>query len=254
MIVILSPAKTLNFKTDSPTHKYSLPVFVQHAEKLVDVMKNYSPANLIELMNISNGLAELNYMRFQSWEPNHRAENSKQAIFAFNGEVYNGLKANTLNNDQLLYAQKHIRLLSGLYGILSPLDLIQPYRLEMGTHLRFDKYKNLYEYWNEIINHYLNNEIDEHPSKTIINLASKEYAKAAKLKNIKGTVITPVFKEYKRNKYQIIPVYAKKARGLMTRFIIENKIESPKEIKHFDMEGYAFTENLSSKNEWVFTR
>jgi len=254
MIVILSPAKTLNFKSDSPTHKYSLPFFVQQAEKLIEVLKNYSPANIIELMNVSNGLAELNYIRFQSWETEHNTENSKQAVFAFNGEVYNGLKANTFNNDQLLFAQKHIRLLSGMYGVLCPLDLIQPYRLEMGTHLKFGNYKNLYEYWNNSINQYLNSELAAHPSKTIINLASKEYAKAVKFKEIKGTVITPVFKEYKRNKYQVITVYAKKARGLMTRYIIENKIESPKHIKHFDIEKYAFAEHLSNENEWVFTR
>lgn len=254
MIVILSPAKTLNFKIDSPTHKYSQPLFLKQAKKLVDILKNYSPANLIELMDISNGLSELNYMRYQKWETEHNVENSKQAIFAFNGEVYNGLKAYSLNTDQLIFAQKHIRLLSGLYGVLCPLDLIQPYRLEMGTRLKFDKYKNLYEFWNNTINNYLNNEIALHSSKAIVNLASNEYSKSVKLKSIKGKVITPVFKEYKRNKYQVITVYSKKARGLMTRFIIENKIDSPNEIKHFDIGGYAFTENLSNENEWVFTR
>jgi cytoplasmic iron level regulating protein YaaA (DUF328/UPF0246 family) len=254
MIVILSPAKTLNFKTDSPIQKYSKPLFIKQAEKLVDVLKNYSPSNLMELMGISNGLAELNYLRFQRWEPEHRTDNSKQAIFAFNGEVYNGLQANTLDTEQLLFAQKHIRLLSGLYGVLCPLDLIQPYRLEMGTHLSFSNYKNLYQFWNGTINNFLNNEIDTHKSKTIINLASYEYAKSVRLKAINGKVVTPVFKEYKRNQYQVITVYAKKARGLMTRFIIENKIESPANIKHFDIEGYAFTESLSNESEWVFTR
>lgn len=254
MIVILSPAKTLNFKTAGTTHKYSIPSFIPQAGKLTNVLKNYSPSNLIELMDISNGLAELNYLRFQRWEPLHHFENSKQAIFAFNGEVYNGLQAYTLNTEQLLFAQKHIRILSGLYGVLCPLDLIQPYRLEMGTHLKFEKFNNLYEYWNNTINTFLNKELEVQKSKTIINLSSIEYAKAVKLKSINGKVITPIFKEYKRNKYQVITVYAKKARGLMTRFIIENKIEKPADIKHFDTQGYAFSENLSNEHEWVFTR
>jgi cytoplasmic iron level regulating protein YaaA (DUF328/UPF0246 family) len=254
MIVILSPAKTLNFKTNSPTPDYSKPAFIKQAEKLVNVLKNYSPANLMELMSVSNGIGELNFLRNQKWEMKHSPENSKQAIFAFNGEVYNGLKAESLNEVQLNYAQQHIRMLSGLYGVLCPLDLIQPYRLEMGTHLKFELYKNLYEYWDNTICKYLNNELEKQNSKTLINLASNEYSKAARLKNINGKVIAPVFKEYTRNKYQVITVYAKKARGMMTRFIIQNNIENPEDIKHFDTEGYAFAESLSDDHEWVFTR
>lgn len=254
MIIILSPAKTLNFRTDSPTQKYSIPVFIKQSKKIADVLKNYSPSNLRELMDISNGLSELNYLRFQKWQTEHFPDNSKQAIFAYNGEVYNGLKAHTLTSEQLLFAQKHIRILSGLYGVLCPLDLIQPHRLEMSTSLKFDKFKNLYAYWGNKLNHILSEALKDQSSNTLINLASLEYSKAALLNKIDGHVITPVFKELRGNEYKVITVYAKKARGLMTRFIAENKIEDPEEIKLFDKEKYAFSSTLSSKSEWVFTR
>lgn len=254
MIIILSPAKSLNFKTDSPTKKSSQPIFIDEAQKLIKVLRNYSPVNITELMNISNGLGELNYLRFQKWETNHNPENSKQAIFTFNGEVYNGLQANSLNNDDLLFAQKHIRILSGLYGILNPLDYIQPYRLEMGTKLTVNENKNLYAFWDDKINNTLNQELKVQDAECLINLASNEYSKAVRLKKINARVITPIFKEYKGDTAKVITVYAKKARGLMSRFIIKNKIDTPEDIKHFDVEGYNFTERLSSENEWVFTR
>jgi uncharacterized protein len=254
MIVILSPAKTLNFRDDSPTQKYSKPIFIGQAKKIVDVLRNYSPSNLRELMRINNGLGELNYMRFQKWQPEHFPDNSKQAVFAFNGEVYNGLKSHTLTTENLVFAQNHLRILSGLYGLLCPLDLIQPYRLEMSTPLNFNGYKNLYSFWDKRINQLLSKAVSEHLSKTIINLASKEYSKAALLNKSNLQVISPVFKELKGNEYKTIVVYTKKARGLMTRFIIENKIVNPEEIKLFDWEKYAFSSTLSTENEWVFTR
>lgn len=254
MIIILSPAKSLNFKLDSPTNKYSHPVFVNEAQALVKVLRTHSPANITDLMKISNGLGELNFLRYQKWEPEHTLENSKQAIFAFNGEVYNGLNATTINNNSLLFAQKHIRILSGLYGLLKPLDLIQPYRLEMGTKLPVNEHKNLYSYWNNKINTSLNQELNDLNSKCLINLASNEYAKAARLKKINSRVITPVFKELKGDVYKVITVYAKKARGLMTRFIADNKIDNPEDIKHFDTDSYQYNDRLSSENEWVFTR
>lgn len=254
MIIILSPAKTLNFKSDNPTQKYSIPRYPDYAGKLVEIIRNYPPSKLCELMQISNGLAELNFLRFQKWSLNHFPENSKQSLFAFNGEVYNGLKALSLKENEINFAQKHLRILSGLYGILKPLDLIQPYRLEMGTPVKFHRHKNLYSFWNGLINLTLNEELNSDSSNTLINLASIEYAKAANFKKIRGRIITPVFKELRGDKYQMITVYAKKARGLMTRFIIENQLENPEDIKTFDQEGYAFSEQLSSQNEWVFTR
>ncbi|MBN1118765.1 MAG: peroxide stress protein YaaA [Bacteroidales bacterium] len=254
MIVILSPSKTLNYKTDSPIQKYTIPRFLEKSERLVQELQKYSPANLCELMDINNGLGELNYLRFQRWVKEHNTENAKQAIFAFNGEVYNGFGAYSLSTEQAGVTQNTVRILSGLYGVLKPLDLLQPYRLEMGTRLSFESYKNLYSFWNSDINDSLNRELSEDSSGTLINLASNEYSKAARLKEIKGRVITPVFKELKGDAYQIITVYAKKARGLLARFIVDNKIESPEDIKHFDMEGYAFTGHISGESEWVFTR
>ncbi len=254
MVIILSPSKSLNHKADSPTQKFSKPIYLPEADKIVRILRNFSPANLRDLMNISIGLSELNYLRFQKWDLDHTPDNSKQTIFTFNGEVYSGLDAYTLSSDQIYYAHKHVRILSGLYGILSPLDLIQPYRLEMGTPLAFNEYKNLYQFWGAKICDSLNVCIKGYPSKTIINLASNEYAKAAQLKKIQGQVITPVFKESKGDVYKIVTVYAQKARGLMTRYIIENKIEEPGHIKFFDGEGYAYSEHLSSANEWVFVR
>lgn len=254
MIIILSPAKTLNFKGESPTQKYSNPIFIEKAEKLVGILQNFSPANLKELMNISNGLSELNYLRYQKWTIEHTLENSRQSIFAFNGEVFNGMNASTLKTDQLLFAQKHVRILSGLYGILMPLDLIQPYRLEMGAKLQFENFKNLYNFWNSELTNQLNQHLNNTASKALINLASNEYSKAVQLHKIKHPVITPVFKELKGNDYKVITVYAKKARGLMTRFIIEHKITDPEDVKHFDLAGYAYSENLSSDSEWIFIR
>lgn len=254
MVIILSPAKTLNFKNDSPTQRFSRPVFLEEASQLVELLQKFSPANLRDLMKINNGLGELNYMRYQKWETQHTSENSLQAVFAFEGTVYNGLDAYSLTTGSLAFAQNHLRILSGLYGCLNPLDLVQPYRLEMGTTLSFDNYKNLYSYWAMKINTVLNSMLEKQKSKTLINLASNEYAKAAHLNKVRGKVITPVFKELKANEYKIITVYAKKARGLMTRFILENKIENPEELKLFDLDGYGFSESLSNENIWMFTR
>lgn len=254
MLIILSPAKSLNFKTDSPTHKFSHPKFLNESVKIVSILKKFSPANLRDLMKISNGLGELNYLRYQKWEIEHNVENSKQALFVFDGEVYNGLEAYTLKTEDIYFAQKHLRILSGLYGILHPLDLLQPYRLEMGSPLKFGQYKNLYNFWDKKINKAINEELKEQKDQVLINLASNEYSKAVVLKEINGKIITPVFKELKGDEYKIITVYAKKARGMMARYIIENKIEDPEQIKLFDGGGYEYSDTLSNDNEWVFTR
>jgi cytoplasmic iron level regulating protein YaaA (DUF328/UPF0246 family) len=254
MITILSPAKSLNFKTETQTKKYSNAKFLEYSEELISELKKYSPSNLRELMHISDGLGELNFIRFQNWTKDHTTDNARQAILAFNGEVYNGLQALTLSVDELLFSQDNIRILSGLYGILKPLDLIQPYRLEMGTKLPVGSHHNLYGFWGKLIADSLLSELSQHRYPFIINLASNEYSKAAILSEFGDQVISPVFKEYKNDSYKVITVYAKKARGLMTRFIIENKVENPEYLKAFNSEGYAYSENLSDENCWVFTR
>ncbi|QQS50669.1 MAG: peroxide stress protein YaaA [Bacteroidota bacterium] len=254
MITILSPAKNLNFKGEAQTKKYSLPEYSAKSAELIAELKKYSPGNLRELMDISDGLGELNFIRFQNWKPEHSPENCRQAILAFNGEVYNGLKASTLSQENLLFAQEHIRILSGLYGILRPLDLIQPYRLEMGTKLTVHTHKNLYSFWNGIISSALHTELGKHKEPYLVNLASNEYSKATLPEGFGKYLITPVFKESKSDEYKVITVYAKKARGLMTRFIIDNEINKPSELKDFDLEGYGFSAKLSTATEWVFTR
>ena len=254
MITILSPAKSLNFKTQAQTKKYSQAVFLSESNIIISELKKYSPGNLRELMHISDGLGELNYIRFQNWQFEHNLDNARQAILAFNGEVYNGLNAGTLTIENLLFAQNNVRILSGLYGILRPLDLIQPYRLEMGTKLLINEHKNLYSFWNSRISKTLHKDLEQHKNPYIINLASSEYSKAALLSVFGDKVITPVFRENKNNSYKVITVYAKKARGLMTRFILDNELQNPEQLKYFDNSGYAYTESLSTNNEWVFTR
>jgi cytoplasmic iron level regulating protein YaaA (DUF328/UPF0246 family) len=254
MIAILSPAKSLNFKTETQTKKYSIAQYLSYSEQLIDEIKKYSPGNLRELMKISDGLGELNFIRFQNWQFEHTLDNSRQAILAFNGEVYNGLKAATLTADELMYAQENVRILSGLYGILRPLDLIQPYRLEMGTKLKIKSLKDLYTFWGDRIALNLKEELSGHKSSYLINLASNEYSKAALLKSFGGNVITPVFKESKNDSYKVITVYAKKARGLMTRFMLNNLLTNPEDLKAFDAEGYAYSSHLSTESEWVFIR
>ena len=254
MITILSPAKSLNFKSQIQTQKYSNSDFLNDSSELISSLQKYSPGNLRELMKISNGLGELNFIRFQNWQIEHTLENARQAILAFNGEVYNGLKARFINQQKLLFAQDNVRILSGLYGILRPLDLIQPYRLEMGTKLPINKHNNLYSFWGEKIHKALLSELQSHKFPFIINLASIEYSKSAMLGKFRDKLVPPVFKENKNDSYKVITVYAKKARGLITRFIIENELNNPKELKAFDWEGYAYSENLSTEKEWVFTR
>jgi uncharacterized protein len=254
MITILSPAKSLNFKSETQTKKYSTPLFLEESVNLVAELKHYSPGNLKELMHLSDGLGELNFIRFQNWQADHTLDNSRQAILTFNGEVYNGLQASSISQEKLVFAQDNIRILSGLYGILRPLDLIQAYRLEMGTKLPINKHKSLYSFWDNRILETLQTDLLNHKFPFIINLASNEYARAARLNSFGNKVITPIFKENKNDTYKVITVYAKKARGLMTRFIIDNEIEKPEKLKEFDQGGYAYCENLSTKNEWVFTR
>jgi len=254
MITILSPAKTLDYDNSIHTKKYYQPEFLDDSKVLIDTLRKFTQKELAQLMDINPDLAALNYERFLQWETPFSPENAKPALAVFKGQVFLGLDAKSLTNDELLFAQNHLRILSGLYGILRPLDLMQPYRLEMGTPLKNDRGKNLYAFWGTKVTDFINNELSKQKKKVLINLASNEYYKSVQSKKIDGEIITPVFKEAKGNSFKVIAVYAKTARGLMSRFILKNKIEDPEQIKAFDSEGYLFNKDLSSAKEWVFTR
>lgn len=254
MIIVVSPAKSLYDCSPIQFDNYSEAVFLPEAEKIVSVMKKKKPAQLADLMGISPKLAELNHQRFQVWSLPFTPENSWQAVLMFNGDVYQGLKAETFSASEFETAQQKLRILSGVYGLLKPLDLIQPYRLEMGTTISVARKKNLYEFWKTKITAKLNQEFSETGQNVLVNLASNEYFGAVDTKKLKARIITPAFKENKDGKYQMISFFAKRARGLMSRFIIQNNISDPEEIKAFDLEGYYFNNQLSEGDNWVFTR
>lgn len=254
MITILSPAKTLNMDKNNISKIYTQPIFVEEALELMGELRKYSPPEMEGLLKINEDLAELNFMRHAMWKKEHDLSNSKQAILAYHGAVYQGLRAETFDEDQLDYAQQHVRILSALYGVLKPLNLIQPYRLEMGLKFKNPKGKDLYCFWKDTITEYLNEDIMKQSEQTLINLASNEYFSVIKKEHFKGNVITPVFKEYRQGIYRNVTIYAKRARGLMTRYIIENHIDTPKELKDFEEEGYQYCEGYSTDNEWVFIR
>ena len=252
MKILISPAKSLDFETEAPLDAYSEPIFLDKAERLSKVLKKKSARSLSKLMSISDALSKLNYERNQNWHLPFTEENAKQAVYAFTGEVYRGLDATTLPVNVLDDLQDKLRILSGQYGLLKPFDLIQPYRLEMGTKLKVGKKENLYQFWDTSITNALNDEMEE--GELLINLASNEYFKAVKVKQLKGKVITPVFKDMKNGKLMTIAIFAKNARGLMVRYIIEKGCEKVDDLKSFDLNGYAFDSNLSSETELVFTR
>jgi cytoplasmic iron level regulating protein YaaA (DUF328/UPF0246 family) len=252
MKIVISPAKSLDFETQLPTKKFTQGIFLSEAEKLNTVLKKKSPKKLSELMKISDKLGELNWERNQKWQLPFSLENARQAVFAFKGDVYIGLDAYSIPSEKIDQLQNKLRILSGQYGLLKPLDLMQPYRLEMGTKLKVGRKDNLYQFWNEKITNALNEELKE--NEVFVNLASNEYFKSVKPKKLKVPVITPVFKDYKNGKLKMISFFAKKARGLMVRYIIDNNINSAEELKGFNYEGYAFDANLSSENDFVFTR
>ncbi|MCD6544382.1 MAG: peroxide stress protein YaaA [Flavobacteriaceae bacterium] len=252
MKIVISPAKSLDFTSVVPTKKFTKAQFLDQAKKLNKVLKKRNPKQLSKLMSISDKLGELNWQRNQDWSLPFTPENSRQAVFAFKGTVYEGLDAYSIPMDQLDQLQNKLRILSGQYGILKPLDLMQAYRLEMGTKLKIGQKDNLYQFWGESITQTLNNELKE--NEVFVNLASNEYFKVVKPKLLKVPVITPVFKDYKNGNLKIISFFAKKARGLMVRFIIDNNIENTEDIKAFNVDNYAFDSNLSKGNELVFTR
>ncbi len=254
MLITVSPAKRLNIDPESIPARGTQPDFLDQAGKLVKILRQYKPRDLSKLMGVSADLAELNHQRFQDWQPPFSEKNAKPALFQFKGDVYNGIDAPSLDQEDLQFAQEHLRILSGLYGVLKPLDLIQPYRLEMGTKLPNTEGKDLYAFWRNTITRVLDRALSEQGDDVLINLASKEYFKAVTPENLHGRIITPVFKERKGNAYKVIGIQAKKARGLMTRFIIRNRIEQPEHLQAFDEQGYLFKKELSTENEWVFVR
>lgn len=254
MLMLISPAKTLDFETPAVTRNSSQPDFLEQSQLLIDELRPLSPADISDLMSISDKLGVLNYERFLNWHTPFDTGNAKQALLAFKGDVYTGLDAGSFKAADFKFAQKHLRILSGLYGLLRPLDLMQPYRLEMGTKFANSGGNNLYEFWGEQITDAINAQLAKNKSELLVNLASNEYYKAVKPKLLNADIITPVFKDLKGGKYKIISFYAKKARGLMAAHIIKNTITDAEQLKGFDAEGYGYNAAMSTAREWVFTR
>ncbi len=255
MLIILSPAKKLDYKTEVPVSVYTKPQFTEQSVQLIESLQNLSQKEVGNLMNLSDNLARLNKERFMEWDiPQKPDKNTRQAVFAFKGDVYQGWNPVERSEDSLQFAQGHVRILSGLYGVLRPLDLMKPYRLEMGTRFGVNGAKNLYEFWSDIITENLNKQLKEIGSGVLLNLASGEYAKAVNPDKLNADIISPEFKDYKNGKYKIVSFYAKKARGLMTQFITDNQITDPEQIKLFDKEGYYYNDELSEPGKPVFTR
>ncbi len=254
MLLVISPAKTLDFDTPPVIRKHTQPQLLDHSAELMATLRPLTPDRLSELMSISAALGELNWQRNQQWAPPFSPGNAKQALLAFRGDVYTGLDADSFDADDFAFAQQHLRILSGLYGLLRPLDLIQPYRLEMGTALANPRGANLYRFWGEIITTALNKDLKK-ANGPLINLASGEYFKAVHPKALAADVVTPIFKERKRGgDYRIVSFPAKRARGMMSAFIIRNRLDDPDEMRRFDDAGYRFNGKLSRDNDWVFTR
>ncbi|MDO5058653.1 MAG: peroxide stress protein YaaA [Neisseria sp.] len=254
MLFVLSPAKNLNEKDPSPVSAYTQPDLLAEAEILMSEVRRLAPHEIAGLMHVSDKIALLNAERNAAWHTPFTPENAKQAVFMFNGDVYEGLDAARLDSDSINWLQTNVRLLSGLYGLLRPLDLMQPYRLEMGTAFANSRGKNLYEFWGNRITDLLNDTLAAQNSRTLINLASQEYFKSVQPKRLNADIITPVFKDAKNGQYKIISFYAKRARGLMVRYAAENRISEAEALKNFDLEGYRYNEAASNEKEWVFLR
>ncbi|WP_167615417.1 peroxide stress protein YaaA [Maribellus sediminis] len=254
MLIVISPAKSLDFDTPAKTAEFTMPEMLEESEKLIARLKKMSPKKLSELMSISATLGQLNYERYQTWHQPFTPENAKQAVLAFNGDVYQGLDASSLSEEQLFRLQSKLRILSGLYGVLKPLDLIQPYRLEMGTRLKYQRSADLYAFWKNKITPKVKQALAESGSNVLINLASNEYFKSIDTKKLGAEIVTPEFKDLKNGEYKMISFFAKKARGLMTRFILENNIDKVEDLQAFDSEGYGFNPRFSKPGKPVFTR
>ena len=254
MLTVISPAKTLDFETPPQATAFTLPDFLDDSAELIDALREFEPHQLGDLMGISPKLAELNSNRYHTWSLPFTADNAKPAVLAFRGDVYTGLDADNLSPDDLAFAQQHLRILSGLYGVLKPLDLMQPYRLEMGTKLNNRRGKDLYAFWDCRINQALGRDLAEQDNPVLVNLASNEYFKSVRANKLAARIITPVFKEERNGQFKLISFFAKKARGLMSRYIIRNRLSDPEDLKEFDLEGYGYNEALSATDSPVFTR
>lgn len=254
MLALISPAKTLDYETALPTDTYTQPRLLEQSQQLIDVCRKLSATEIASLMTVSEKIANLNVERFRDWNAEFDFSNARQALFAFKGDVYTGLDAYHLKDHDIDFAQQHLRMLSGLYGLLRPLDLMMPYRLEMGTKLKNSRGNNLYEFWGSIITDQINQDLAEIDAKLLVNLASDEYYKSVNEKKIQAEIIKPVFLDQKNGKYKVISFYAKKARGLMARYLIQNKLSQVEQLKAFDSEGYYFDAESSSDKELVFKR
>ncbi len=254
MLILISPAKTLDYQSPLATTRFTQPELLDHSQQLIKSARKLSAPQIKALMGISDKLADLNATRFHDWQPDFTLENARQAILAFKGDVYTGLQAETFNDADFDFAQQHLRMLSGLYGVLRPLDLMQPYRLEMGIRFENTKGKDLYHFWGDVITNKLNEAIAAQGDEIVINLASDEYFKSVKTQKLNAQIIKPVFLDEKNGKFKVISFYAKKARGLMSRFIIENRLTKPEQLTGFNSEGYFFDHEISSKEELVFKR
>lgn len=254
MLIIISPSKTLDFETALITKDHTQPVFLKESRQLVSQLKELTPAEVSSLMKVSDKLGVLNFLRFNEWKTPFNLNNSRQALLAFKGDVYTGLDANSFSSRDIKYAQKHLRILSGLYGVLKPLDLIQAYRLEMGTRFKSKQGSDLYEFWESKLTDQINRDIKGSKSKYLINLASNEYFKSLQADMINAEIIVPVFKDFSKGKYKIISVYAKRARGLMSAYIIKNKLKHPEDLKAFKVDGYKYCKSASNATKLVFQR
>lgn len=254
MLFVISPAKALDYETPAHIKTFTQPLFVEQASELIAVLREKSPQQVAELMDLSDQLAGLNAARYQAWSPKFTARNSKQAVLAFDGDVYGGLDAKTLDEDELDWLQQHLCILSGLYGVLRPLDRMQPYRLEMGTRLKTGKGSNLYHFWGSQIAEYLNRRARADKSPVLVNLASEEYFKAVNLKALQPRVVSCVFEEKKGAQYKIVSFFAKRARGLMVRYALQHRAATPEQLKGFDLEGYRFAPAASGPDRFVFRR
>jgi len=254
MLLLLSPAKSLDYESPLDKLPHTLPQFTPQSAKLIEILKDKSPQEIAELMDLSDALSGLNVARYQAWSPKFTAKNSRQAVLAFNGDVYEGLDAKSLSADDLAWAQNHLCILSGLYGVLRPLDYMQPYRLEMGTALPNAHGQNLYKFWGAQIAQYLNLQLQQQPQPVIVNLASQEYFKAVDRKVLQARVVECVFEDFKGGKYKIISFNAKRARGLMARYAVTQRVSKVEQLKKFNLEGYAFEASASEADRWVFRR
>ena len=255
MITVVSPAKTLDYESELATSRFSQSDFLDHSQVLIEEARQLSSDDIAKMMKISDKLADLNFQRFADWSQPFSPENARQAVLAFKGDVYTGLEAETFSDEDFDFAQDHFRILSGLYGLLRPLDLMQAYRLEMGTGFTNSRGKNLYEFWGDVPTEALNTLAEEQGSEVLVNLASNEYFKVVKKKSLKPRIVTPVFKDTKNGQLKVISFYAKKARGMMAAYIIKNRLKDVESLKAFDVAGYRYNEELSvKKDELVFTR